>query len=85
MRRAFATVAKFTCLAALGLATAPRVSGQTALVTSGARLIVDALGPKVGERIPAFALKDQNGVEWTRESIMGPKGAMLVFFRSADW
>jgi hypothetical protein len=46
---------------------------------------VSKLGPQVGERIPDFDLKDQNGKSWTLQSILGPKGAMLVFFRSADW
>jgi hypothetical protein len=46
---------------------------------------VSKLGPQVGERVPDFSLKDQNGKTWTLESIAGPKGAMLVFFRSADW
>jgi hypothetical protein len=46
---------------------------------------VSKLGPQVGQRAPDFNLKDQNGKAWTRRSIMGPKGAMLVFFRSADW
>jgi peroxiredoxin len=39
----------------------------------------------VGDRVPDFSLKDQNGKDWTLQSIMGPKGAMLVFIRSADW
>ena len=42
-------------------------------------------GPKVGERVPDFQLKDQNGVEKNLASILRPKGALLVFFRSADW
>jgi hypothetical protein len=46
---------------------------------------VSKLGPRVGERVPDFSLKDQNGKSWTLQSILGPKGAMLVFFRSADW
>ncbi len=46
---------------------------------------VSKLGPQVGERVPDFSLKDQNGKSWTLQSILGPKGAMLVFFRSADW
>jgi len=46
---------------------------------------VAALGPQVGEQIPDFRLPDQTGRVWTRESIMGPRGAMLVFYRSADW
>jgi len=43
------------------------------------------LGPQAGQRVPDFSLKDQNGKLWTLNSIMGPKGAMLVFYRSADW
>ncbi len=46
---------------------------------------IAALGPQVGEPIPDFRLPDQTGRIWTRESIMGPRGAMLVFYRSADW
>ena len=46
---------------------------------------VSKLGPQVGQRVPEFNLKDQNGKTWTSQSILGPKGAMLVFFRSADW
>jgi len=46
---------------------------------------VSRLGPQVGERAPDFTLKDQNGTTWTLQSVMGPKGAMLVFYRSADW
>jgi hypothetical protein len=43
------------------------------------------LGPQVGERVPDFSLPDQNGKTQTLQTIMGPKGAMLVFYRSADW
>ena len=46
---------------------------------------VQALGPQVGRRIPAFTLVDQNGTPRTLRSLMGPKGLMLVLFRSADW
>jgi hypothetical protein len=49
------------------------------------RIDVSRLGPQVGERVPDFSLKDQNGKAWTLQSIMGTKGAMLVFVRSADW
>jgi len=49
------------------------------------RIDVSKLGPQVGERAPDFSLKDQNGKIWTLQSIMGSKGAMLVFIRSADW
>lgn len=49
------------------------------------KMDVSKLGPQVGERVSDFSLKDQNGKFWTQQSIMGPKGAMLVFIRSADW
>jgi hypothetical protein len=49
------------------------------------RIDISKLGPQVGERVPDFNLKDQHGTSWTLQSIMGPKGGMLVFFRSADW
>ena len=49
------------------------------------KIDVSTLGPQVGQRIPAFRLTDQNGKTWTNETILGPNGAMLVFFRSADW
>jgi hypothetical protein len=46
---------------------------------------ISKLGPQVGERVPDFSLKDQFGKTVTLQSIMGAKGAMLVFVRSADW
>lgn len=42
-------------------------------------------GPEVGERIPDFEAFDQNGRLVSLSSVMGPKGAMVVFIRSADW
>ena len=49
------------------------------------RIDVSKLGPQVGERVPDFNLKDQSGKSVNLRSLMGPNGAMLVFFRSADW
>jgi len=46
---------------------------------------VSSLGPQVGEKIPDFALPDQYGRTRTLDTIMGERGAMLVFHRSADW
>lgn len=43
------------------------------------------IGPQVGATVPAFSGTDQFGTPRTLASIYGPKGAMLVFFRSADW
>lgn len=42
-------------------------------------------GPAVGAQAPRFQLRDQNGQSRDLESLFGPKGLMLVFFRSADW
>ena len=42
-------------------------------------------GPDVGQQVPAFSAKDQEGRNQTLKSIMGPNGVMLVLFRSADW
>jgi hypothetical protein len=35
--------------------------------------------------VPPLSGTDQFGKPHTLASAMGPKGAMLVFFRSADW
>jgi hypothetical protein len=43
------------------------------------------LGPKIGERLVDFSLPDQQGVTRSLRSLVGPKGVVLVFFRSADW
>jgi hypothetical protein len=49
------------------------------------RVDVSRLGPQVGERVPDFTLLDQTGKSQSLQSIMGRRGAMLVFIRSADW
>src|SRR5688572_17444501 len=61
-------------LPAAAQATAPRQ-----------RVDVSKLGPQVGQRVPDFTLPDQEGRARSLQSIMGPRGAMLVFVRSADW
>ncbi|HEY2487346.1 MAG TPA: hypothetical protein VGI36_19560 [Candidatus Binataceae bacterium] len=42
-------------------------------------------GPAVGSKVPDFALEDQSGRRLTLHDLMGPKGMLLVFTRSADW
>lgn len=42
-------------------------------------------GPAVGAAVPAFEAPDQNGRVQSLKTVAGPKGAMLVFIRSADW
>ena len=46
---------------------------------------VDRLGPQPGGRVPDFTATDQTGASRSLTSMLGPKGAMLVFSRSADW
>lgn len=43
------------------------------------------IGPHVGAMVPGWSATDQFGKPHTLASVMGPKGVMLVFFRSADW
>ena len=43
------------------------------------------IGPQVGAAVPAFSGVDQTGVTRSLKTTAGPKGTMLVFFRSADW
>jgi len=64
------------------LATTVLAAGLTAITQTADP---QSLGPKIGERVPDFSLPDQHGTTRTLQSTFGPKGAVLVFFRSADW
>jgi len=46
---------------------------------------VTRIGPAVGTPAPGFELTGQDGRTHTLDSVAGPHGTMLVFFRSADW
>ena len=52
---------------------------------AGAKVDVERLGPQVGAALPDFSLRDQHGDVHSLNSLLGPKGALIVFFRSADW
>jgi hypothetical protein len=52
---------------------------------AAAPLDPETLGPRIGDEAPEFSAIDQDGRERTLASLMGPKGLLLVFFRSADW
>ena len=69
-----------TILAALLLGFSTLAAAQTREAVE-----VASLGPQVGERVPDFSLPDQSGKVHSLDSIMGPNGVMLVFYRSADW
>lgn len=44
-----------------------------------------SIGLAVGQKAPAFSLRDQSGNTQTFDTLQGPKGTVLLFFRSADW
>jgi hypothetical protein len=46
---------------------------------------VNTLGPQAGQKALDFSLPGHDGKIYTLASAAGPKGTMLVFFRSADW
>ncbi len=54
-------------------------------VAGQAPVDVHTLGPQVGQAAPPISGVDQLGREQTLASIMGEQGAMVVFYRSADW
>ena len=74
MRTLFLTGLTVLLNATLTTQTPPRSAAELA-----------ALGPQVGQKVPDFSLVDQRGERRTLKAILGPNGAMLVFFRSADW
>jgi hypothetical protein len=42
-------------------------------------------GPAVGSKLPEFELPDQDGRLHNLSNLLGPKGAVILFYRSADW
>ena len=49
------------------------------------RAVPESIGIEVGQRAPAFSLRDQFGHEQSNNTLKGLKGTVLLFFRSADW
>ena len=43
------------------------------------------VGLRVGQKAPDFSCVDQLGKTQTLETLRGPKGTVLLFYRSADW
>jgi len=68
-------------LISIGLLTL--ASGQEIRQTSDA--VARPIGLEIGQQAPAFALMDQFGNEQSYKTLKGPKGTVLLFFRSADW
>jgi hypothetical protein len=59
------------------------LEGDTIHVTS--LKLHTAIGLAVGRKAPAFSAPDQFGRQQTLDTLKGPKGTVLLFFRSADW
>jgi len=58
---------------------------QTGILLMFSVLLGSEYGPAVGKRLPDFNLSDQDGKTHTLASVLGPKGALIVLYRSADW
>jgi len=43
------------------------------------------VGLPVGDTLPSFSARDQNGREQNNKTVAGENGSVLLFFRSADW
>ena len=60
-------------------------SGAAGTQSQAPAVDTSRIGPQVGAVVPAVDGVDQFGNHRALSTIYGPKGAMLVFFRSADW
>jgi hypothetical protein len=58
------------------------LDGDTIRVAS---LELMSIGLAAGQKAPAFSLRDQSGRTQTLDTLKGPNGTVLLFFRSADW
>jgi len=45
----------------------------------------DPIGLQIGNKAPAFTLRDQFDRGQSNETLKGSNGTVLLFFRSADW
>ena len=63
----------------------PTASAGGQAVDERIQVDLSQIGPQIGERVPDSSLTDQTGRTQTLQSLTGPNGVMLVFFRSADW
>jgi peroxiredoxin len=77
--------ARLFCVCLIASLAATSAVGQRSGPPAPAAPDVKTLGPQVGDKVPDFRLPDQHGQVRTLSSLMGPKGLILVFNRSADW
>jgi hypothetical protein len=55
------------------------------LLLAAPLLIARDYGPPIGSNMPDFEATAQDGKVHTLRALLGPKGAVVLFFRSADW
>jgi len=84
-RQIFDLVPQDKAIRHLGMGVTVRGVLQTNVIHVDSLELLTAIGLPVGRKAPAFALRDQFGHEQTLESLKGPRGTVLLFFRSADW
>lgn len=58
---------------------------MSAVGASSQQVDVNTLGPQAGQKALDFSLPGHDGKIYNLASAAGPKGTMVVFFRSADW
>ena len=59
------------------------LDGDTLHLTS--LKLFTGIGLSVGQKAPNFSAPDQFGNQQTLDTLKGPNGTVLLFFRSADW
>jgi cytochrome oxidase Cu insertion factor (SCO1/SenC/PrrC family) len=72
---------RLSMLAAFGLLVATTAFAQD----KGKPAPESQTGLRIGEKAPAFALKDQEGIDRSLEELLKKGKVALVFYRSADW
>ena len=54
-------------------------------VAFAAEAVPEKTGPAVGQKAPAFTLKDQSDRDVSLKALLKKGPVALVFYRSADW
>ena len=55
------------------------------IAASSSMLLAGDYGLPAGSKMPDFEAPAQNGNIVTLKNVLGPNGAVILFFRSADW
>jgi hypothetical protein len=85
MGQQYARVRNLMMVAAVFVTASFSLAGAQQSGSPASKIDLERTGPQIGARLPDFVLRDQRGQTHSLQSLLGPKGAMIVFFRSADW